>query len=60
MWLFNSILYNFRSSVQTLAGFHAPLVNIYDQMTDEQINEEFEKSLLVKKKFKLEKNFWAL
>ena len=36
-----------RSSVQTFAGFHAPILNIYDQMTDEQINEEFEKSLLV-------------
>lgn len=35
---------SFRSSVQTLAANHAPaLTNIYDHMTTEQINEEFEK-----------------
>ncbi len=39
----NQSNYSHRSSVQALH----PIVNIYDQMTDEQINEEFEKSLLV-------------
>ncbi len=39
----NQSNYTHRSSVQTLI----PIVNIYGQMTDEQINEEFEKSLLV-------------
>lgn len=38
---------SFRSSVQTLVANHAPMLNIYDHMTNDQINEEFEKSLLV-------------
>lgn len=42
----NSSNYIHRSSVQVQQG--NPFVNIVDQMTDVQINEEFEKSLLVK------------
>ena len=41
-----------RTSVQTLNATHLPNISIYDHMTEEQINEEFEKSILVIVKYR--------
>jgi len=45
---FNVTMNSYRASNQTLTGnFHAPpTMSIYDTMSDEQINEEFERSVL--------------
>lgn len=46
----------FRSSVQTLTEKNLPTLSIYDTMSDEQINEEFEKSLLTVLNLKSDKD----
>jgi hypothetical protein len=43
----NTTSHLFRSSVQMLSEKNLPVLSIYDTMTDEQISEEFDKSLLV-------------
>ena len=49
----NTTSHLFRSSVQMLAEKNLPVLSIYDTMTDEQISEEFDRSLLVKYKMNL-------